>query len=48
MANGFLVRLFWRALDAVDYWLTQAGLLLLEATSEPSQTGSAPQRVPGN
>jgi hypothetical protein len=26
MANGFLVRLFWRALDAVDYWLTQAML----------------------
>ena len=26
LANGSLARLFWRALDASDYWLTQARL----------------------
>jgi hypothetical protein len=28
MTDGPLVRLFWRALDRLDYWLTQARLWL--------------------
>ena len=26
LANGSLTRLFWRLLDVLDYWLTQAQL----------------------
>jgi hypothetical protein len=37
MTDGPLVRLFWRALDRLDYWLTQARLWLVDAVcdSEP-------------
>jgi hypothetical protein len=35
MTDGPLVRFFWRVLDAVDYWLTQARLWLVEAVYDP-------------
>jgi hypothetical protein len=35
LANGSLARLFWRALDAFDYWLTQARLWLADAVCAP-------------
>ena len=38
MADGPLIRPFWRALDAVDYWITQLRLYIADAIcgSEPS------------
>ena len=30
-----LARLFWRAVDALDYWLTQAALLAVDVASGP-------------
>jgi len=30
MAEGVLAQLFWRALDRVDYWITQARLRALD------------------
>jgi hypothetical protein len=35
MADGTLGRLFWRVLDALDYWLTQARQLLADAVCGP-------------
>ena len=37
MANGSLAQLFWRALDALDYWVTQARLWAADAVSDPKQ-----------
>jgi hypothetical protein len=35
LANGSLTRLFWRLLDVLDYWLTQAQLWLADAVCDP-------------
>ena len=35
MTDKPLVRLFWRALDRLDYWLMQARLWLAEAVYDP-------------
>jgi hypothetical protein len=35
LADELLARLFWRVVDALDYWLTQAQLWLADAVSEP-------------
>jgi hypothetical protein len=35
ITNGPLARLFWRALDALDYWVTQAGLWVVDAVRGP-------------
>jgi hypothetical protein len=35
MANGSLTRLFWHALDQLDYWLTQARLWTVDAVCGP-------------
>ena len=43
MANGSLARLFWRALDALDYWLTQAQLWLADAVCRPEPEIGADQ-----
>ena len=34
-----LVRLFWRVLDRVDYWLTQARLWTVDALYDPDPDG---------
>ena len=39
MANGFLVRLFWRVADDLDYWLTQARLWTVDAMYDPAPDG---------
>jgi hypothetical protein len=39
MANGFLMRLLWRVLDALDYWLTQARLWIVDALYDPDPDG---------
>ena len=41
LANGPLGRLFWRTLDALDYWLTQAQLWLADAVCGPSTSDDA-------
>jgi hypothetical protein len=43
--NGSLARLFWRILDALDYWLTQAMLWFVDAVSEPEPKADR-QRAP--
>jgi hypothetical protein len=35
MADGSYTRLFWRALDRLDYWPTQAGVWLADAVGGP-------------
>ena len=35
MTDGLLPRLFWRALDRVDYWLMLARLRILDALAGP-------------
>jgi hypothetical protein len=35
ITDGPVVRLFWRALDRLDYWLTQARLWLADAVCGP-------------
>jgi len=35
LANGSAARLFWRVLDALDYWLMQARLWLADAVCGP-------------
>jgi hypothetical protein len=35
LADGPFGRLFWRTLDALDYWLTQARLWLVDAVCGP-------------
>jgi hypothetical protein len=35
MTDKPLVRLFWRVLDRVDYWLTQARLWVTDAVCGP-------------
>ena len=35
MADELLARLFWRALDAVDYWITQLRLCIAAAACGP-------------
>jgi hypothetical protein len=35
MANGPLARVFWRALDRLDYWLTQVRLWVEGAVCDP-------------
>jgi hypothetical protein len=37
MAKPPLARFFWRVLDALDYWLTQARLWLADAVCEPER-----------
>jgi hypothetical protein len=39
LANGFLMRLLWRALDDLDYWLTQARLWTVDALYDPDPDG---------
>jgi len=41
LAEGTLGRLFWRALDALDYWLTQAQLWLADAMCGPEPENGA-------
>jgi hypothetical protein len=41
MATGSLARLFWRALDAFDYWLTQAKLWAVDAVWGPEPETAA-------
>jgi hypothetical protein len=41
LANGSLARFYWRVLDALDYWVTQARLSLADAVCGPeSETGA--------
>jgi GMC oxidoreductase len=35
MVNGPVVRLFWRALDGLDYWVMQGRLWLVQAVCDP-------------
>jgi hypothetical protein len=35
MVNEPVVRLFWRALDGLDYWVMQATLWLVQAVCDP-------------
>ena len=35
MVKGPVVRLFWRALDGLDYWVMQATLWLVQAVCDP-------------
>jgi hypothetical protein len=35
MDDRAIARLFWRALDRLDYWLTQARLWLVDAVRDP-------------
>ena len=35
MIDGVLARLFWRAVDALDYWLTQVALWAVDVASGP-------------
>jgi hypothetical protein len=49
--NGSLARLFWRALDAFDYWLTQAKLWTVDAAWGPEPETAADrqrERSPGS
>jgi hypothetical protein len=43
MADGRLARLFWRVLDGLDYWLTQARLWLADTVCGP-----VPDRAPSD
>ena len=47
MANGSLTRLFRRALDRLDYWLTQAALSPADAVCgpEPETTADLEERA---
>ena len=44
MTDGPLRRLFWRALDRVDYWLTLARLRILDALARHEAETPADQR----
>jgi hypothetical protein len=44
MANGSLTRLFWRALDRLDYWLTQAALSPADAVCAPEPETTADRK----
>jgi hypothetical protein len=45
MADRALVRCFWRILDKLDYWLTQARLLLADVVYDPEpETAGHPCR----
>jgi hypothetical protein len=49
LANGSLTRLFWRLLDVLDYWLTQAQLWLADAVCDPKPeptSTTTPQPAP--
>jgi hypothetical protein len=35
LTDGLLARLFWRIVDGLDYWLTQAVLWSVEAVCRP-------------
>jgi hypothetical protein len=35
MVKGPVVRLFWRALDGLDYWVMQGRLWLVQAVCDP-------------
>jgi len=43
LADGPFGRLFWRTLDALDYWLTQARLWLVDAVCGPEPEADADQ-----
>jgi hypothetical protein len=36
MADSPLAHFFWRVLDALDYWITEAGLWLADAVCGPA------------
>jgi len=44
MADRRTAWLYWRALDGVDYWLTLAGLRILDALAGPLPETTADQR----
>jgi hypothetical protein len=39
LANGSLARLYWRVVDDLDYWLTQARLWTVDALYDPDPDG---------
>ena len=43
LANGSLARLFWRVLDALDYWVTQVQLWLADVVCGPEPEIGADQ-----
>jgi hypothetical protein len=44
MAEGWLAQLFWRALDRLDYWITQTSLRALDALCGPFPEGDPKRR----
>jgi len=42
MADGPRAYFFWRVLDALDYWLTQARLWIVNAVYGPFPDGDTP------
>jgi hypothetical protein len=45
LANGSLARLFWHVLDALDYWVIQARLSVVDAVYGPEPETEADRRV---
>ena len=40
MIDGSLARLFWRVLDAFDYWLTQGRVCIVDAVCGELETAA--------